>query len=161
MALRYSKKALERFLHPKYMGKMRNPDGTGKAGNPICGDILEVSVKIGGKEKKKVEYIQEISFRTLGCCAAIAVSDVICELAKGQTIEAALRIKSDKIVKSLGGLPGVKYHCSLLGVDALTEAIYNYLSKNKKPIPEKLKEKHQRIERQRKEIEKRYKEWIR
>ena len=148
MAIFYSKKVLKHFTEPRYYGKMKNPDGRGKVGNPVCGDVLEIYLKIGKKPKKQGDYIKDISFQTLGCCAAIAVSDALCDLAKGKAIENALKIKNNEIVNSLGGLPAIKYHCSLLGVDALWEAIYDYLNKNKKPIPENLKLRHRQLKKE-------------
>jgi len=158
MTQQYSKKVLEHFFHPKYVGEMKNPDGIGEAGNPICGDILKIYITIG-ERKKKEKYIKEISFQTLGCCAAIAVSDVVCGLVKGKTLEKALKIKGDEVVKLLGGLPTFKYHCSLLAVDALVEAIYDYLSRNKKPVPKEIQKRHQRIAKERKIIEEKHKDW--
>jgi len=149
MTQQYSKKVLEHFFHPKYVGELKSPDGAGEAGNPVCGDVLKIYIKIG-ERKNKEKYIKEISFQTLGCCAAIAVSDVICDLVKGKTLEKALKIKRDEIVKSLGGLPRFKYHCSFLAIDALSEAIYDYLSKNKKPIPKEVQKRHQNIKKERK-----------
>jgi nitrogen fixation NifU-like protein len=102
------------------MGKMKNPDATGKAGNPICGDQLELYIKV--KDNK----IKEIKFRTLGCAAAIAVSSVLTEMAKGKTLDEAEKISGQDIVKELGGLPQVKFHCSLLAHEALRDAIKKY-----------------------------------
>jgi len=152
----YSKKVIEHFKNPHNYGKIKNPDGTGKVGNIICGDVMHLYVKIG-KDKKKREIIKDIKFETFGCVAAISASSVVTDLAKGKTLEKAIEIESNKIVKSLGGLPPIKHHCSLLGIDALSEAIYDYLSKSKKRIPAKLQKRHQRIEKEKKEIEKRYK----
>jgi nitrogen fixation NifU-like protein len=91
------------------------------------------------------EKIKDIKFETFGCAAALSTSSVVTDLAKGKTITQALKIKNKDIVDELGGLPVIKIHCSLLAIDALQEAIYDYLLKNKKPIPEKLKKNHQRI----------------
>ena len=154
----YSKKVIAHFHHPHNYGKMENPDGTGKVGNIICGDVMHLYVKIG-KDKKKREIIKDIKFETFGCVAAISTSSVVTDLAKGKTLEKAMEIESNEIVKSLGGLPTIKHHCLLLGIDALSEAIYDYLSKSKKRIPAKLQKRHQRIEKEKKEIEKRYKKW--
>lgn len=126
----YTKKVIEHFRSPKNYGKMKNPDGLGKVGNPICGDILWLYIKVA-QNKKGEEIIKDIRFRTLGCPAAIATSSIITELAKGKTITQALKIKRDEIVKALGGLPKIKFHCSVLAVDALKKAIQNYLSKKK------------------------------
>ena len=113
-----------------------------------------------GKNKKNREIIKDIKFETYWCVAAIATSSVITDLVKGKTLEAALDFNREEIVKKLGGLPPIKIHCSVLAADALYEAIYDYLKKKKREIPEKLLKAHQRIERDKKEIEKKYKKWI-
>ena len=134
----YSEKVIEHFRNPHNYGKIEKPDGTGKVGNLKCGDVMHLYIKV---EK---DVIKDIKFETFGCAAAISTSSVVTDLAKGKTIKQALKIDNSAIVKLLGGLPLIKIHCSLLAVDALQEAIYDYLSKNKKPIPEKLKKAHQR-----------------
>lgn len=155
----YTKKVIEYFKHPKNMGRMKNPDGVGKVGNPVCGDVMWLYIRVG-KDKKGNEVIQNIKFETFGCVAAIATSSVITDLAKGKTLTEAMKIDREKIVKSLGGLPPIKIHCSILAASALTEAIYDYLSKKKRKIPKYLQGKHQKTEKEKKEINKRYKEWI-
>jgi len=155
----YSKKLLKHFQNPKNYGKMKNPDGVGKVGNIVCGDVMWLYIKVGKKKNGK-EYIKDIKFQTYGCLAAIASSSVITEMVKGKTLNEAINIDRQKIVDELGGLPTIKIHCSVLAVDALLEAIYDYLSKNKKPIPKQLLKRHKKIEKEKKEIEKRYKEWI-
>jgi NifU-like protein involved in Fe-S cluster formation len=122
--IEYSKSVLKHFKHPKNMGKMKLPDAVGQAGNTICGDTMEISIKV--KDNK----IKDIKFQTLGCAAAIAISSVLTELAKGKTLEQAEKINSEDIVKALGGLPQPKVHCSLLAKQALNDAIKKY--KNKK-----------------------------
>jgi nitrogen fixation NifU-like protein len=122
---KYSKKLLDHFFHPKNMGKIKNPDGVGVAGNPICGDVLKLYIKI------KKNKIADIKFETLGCAAAIAVSSVLTEMVKGKTIDEALKIKNEDIVKELGGIPPQKIHCSLLGEEALKKAIKDWQSKKK------------------------------
>jgi len=151
----YSKKVIEHFRNPHNYGSIKNPDGVGKVGNPICGDEMYLYIKVG-----KGKIIEDIRFETIGCAAAIATSSIVTDLVKGKTLKEAMKIGSKKIVDSLGGLPPIKIHCSLLGVDALSEAIYDYLSKNKKPIPKKLQERHQKIEKEKREIKKRYKKWM-
>ena len=135
----YSKKVIEHFQNPHNYGKIKNPDGVGKVGNPRCGDVMKLYIKV---EKEK---IKDIKFETFGCAAALSTSSVVTDLAKGKTITQALKIKNKDVIDELGGLPIIKIHCSLLAIDALQEAIYNYLSKDKKPIPEKLKQSHQRL----------------
>ncbi|MBU2635299.1 iron-sulfur cluster assembly scaffold protein [Patescibacteria group bacterium] len=126
----YSKKVIDHFQNPHNYGKMKNPDGVGKVGNPICGDVLWLYIKIE-KNKKGKEIIRDITYETFGCVAAISTSSVVTDLAKGKTLQQALKIDSNKVVKSLGGLPDIKHHCSLLAVDALKKAINDYLSKKK------------------------------
>lgn len=139
----YSKKVIEHFQDPHNYGKMKNPDGVGKVGNPICGDVMHLYIKVD-----RDEVIKDIKFETFGCVAAISTSSIVTDLAKGKTLQQALKIDGSKVVKSLGGLPDIKYHCSLLAADALSEAIYDYLSRNKKPIPKELQKKHQKIEKE-------------
>ena len=154
----YSKKVIDHFKTPHNYGKMKNPDGLGKVGNPVCGDVMWLYIKVA-KNRKGEEVVKDIKFETFGCVAAISTSSIITDLAKGKTLKEAMAIKKGKIIDSLGGLPPTKIHCSVLAVDALTEAIYNYLSKNGKTIPKELREIHRRIEKEKKKIEKRYKEW--
>ena len=154
----YNKKVLQHFKSPHNFGKIKNPDGTGKVGNIICGDVMWMYIKIG-KNKKEEEIIKDIKFETYGCVAALASSSIVTDLAKGKTIKQAIKINQKQMVESLGGLPPVKIHCSILAVDALLEAIYDYLIKNKKVIFEGLEKHHKRIEREEKIIEEKYKEW--
>jgi nitrogen fixation NifU-like protein len=151
----YTKKVIEHFRNPRNYGRIKNPDGVGRAGNPVCGDIMVLYIKVS-QDKKGREIIKDIKFETLGCPAALATSSVITDLVKGKTLEAALKIDQKEVVESLGGLPPIKLHCSVLAVDALSEAIYDYLSKSKQQIPERLRERHRKIERERQEIEKRH-----
>lgn len=121
----YSKKVLNHFRSPRNQGKIKNPDGVGQVGNPVCGDILKVYIKVRGNR------ISDIKFETLGCGAAIATSSMITELARGKTLEQAGKISREDIANELGGLPPVKMHCSNLAADALQKAIEDYKSKNK------------------------------
>lgn len=123
----YSKEVLKHFTHPKYFGKIKNADGVGKVGNPACGDVMELYLKIDSKTKK----IKDVKFHTTGCAAAIASSDMACEVIKGKTIEKALNIGYKDIVKGLGDLPPVKVHCSVLATQALKAAVENYNKNNK------------------------------
>ncbi len=151
----YSKKVIEHFQNPHNYGRMKKPDGVGRVGNLICGDVMNLYIKVA-----KNEVIKDISFETFGCAAAISTSSVITDLVKGKAIKEALKINNKKVIESLGSLPPIKIHCSLLAADALSEAIYDYLSKNKKEIPKEFEKRHRRIEKERKEIEKRYKKWM-
>lgn len=155
----YTKKVIKHFKGPHNYGKMKNPDGVGKVGNIVCGDVMWLYIKVG-KNKKGEDTIKDIKFETFGCVAALATSSVITDLAKGKTLEEALKIDRQEIVKSLGSLPPVKLHCSVLAADALYDAIYDYLSKNKKEIPEELQKRHEQLKKEEKEIGERYKDWI-
>jgi nitrogen fixation protein NifU and related proteins len=132
----YSKKVLELFKCPHNMGKISNPDGVGKVGNIICGDVMYLYIKIKG------DRIADIKFETFGCASAIATSSMITDLAKGKTIEEALRITKQNVADALDGLPPIKMHCSNLAAEALHEAIYDYLTKKKLPVPASLKKEH-------------------
>ena len=118
------------FQHPKNMGKIEDASGVGKVGNPSCGDIMHIYIKVEKKAGK--EIIKDIKFQTLGCAAAIATSSMITELAKGKTLEEAEKITRGDVAEELEGLPPIKMHCSNLSADALREAIKDYRSKNKK-----------------------------
>jgi len=111
------------------------------------------------KNKSGKEIIKDIKFETFGCVAALATSSAITELAKGQTLDKALKINRAKIVKSLGGLPLIKIHCSVLAADALDEAVYDYLQKNKKEISLDLQKRHEIILKSKESIEHRYHDW--
>lgn len=124
----YDKKVLKRFLKPKFAGEIKNADAIGQVGNASCGDIMKVYLKIK-KDKKGKEIIQDVKFKTMGCVAAIASSDAVCEVAKGKTLEQAKKITKADILKKVGSLPQVKHHCSILGEEALQEAIKNYENK--------------------------------
>ncbi|MBU2539944.1 iron-sulfur cluster assembly scaffold protein [Patescibacteria group bacterium] len=126
----YSKKVMEHFQKPHNYGRMKNPDGVGCVGNPQCGDVMKLYIKVW-KNKKGEEIIKDILFETFGCAAAISTSSVVTDLAKGKTLKEALKIDNKKIVESLGGLPLIKIHCSVLGADALKKAIQGYQSKKK------------------------------
>jgi len=122
--MQYSKKVIEHFKRPHNQGRIKNPDAVGQVGNPICGDVMKMYLKI------KNNRIDVIKFETLGCAAAIAVSSALTDLAKGKTLAQALKITKDQIVKDLGGLPPVKVHCSMIGVEALYQAINQYMHKS-------------------------------
>ena len=111
---------MKHFKNPKFVKKIKNPDAVGEVGNIICGDIMHLELKI---EKGK---IKDIGFQTFGCPAAVASSDVVCELVKGKTLEEAKKLKKDDVIKKLGGMPLIKIHCSVLGIQALRKAIENY-----------------------------------
>ena len=142
--MNYTKKVLEHFRNPHNVGKIENPDGVGKVGNITCGDVMWIYIKVK-RNNRDEEIIHEIKFETFGCVAALAISSALTDLAKGKTLETALKINKDDVVNFLGGLPSIKIHCSFLAIDALSEAIYDYLFKKEQDIPEKLKSKHEKV----------------
>jgi NifU-like protein involved in Fe-S cluster formation len=124
----YGKEVLKRFKNPKFAGEIKNADAVGQVGGASCGDIMKVFLNIR-KDKKGVEKIKDAKFKTMGCVAAIASSDAVCELAKGKTLDEARKISKKDILKKVGNLPQIKHHCSILGEEALLEAIKNYEAK--------------------------------
>lgn len=123
--MQYSNKVIEHFKNPHNMGAIENPDGLGQVGNPVCGDVMKLYIKI--KDNK----IEDIKFQTLGCAAAIATSSMITDLAKGKTIEQASKITKKDVSNALENLPPIKEHCSNLAADALQKAIEDYKKRNK------------------------------
>jgi len=119
----YSKKVMEHFQHPRNVGEIENPDGVGHVGNPICGDVMKLYIKV------EDDKIVDAKFKTFGCGAAIATSSMVTEIVKGKTIEEALRISNRAVAEALDGLPPIKMHCSVLAEDALKAAIEDYLAK--------------------------------
>jgi nitrogen fixation NifU-like protein len=122
----YTEKVKDHFFHPRNVGEIKNADGMGKVGNPVCGDVMVIYIKI------KDEKIFDIKFKTFGCTAAIATTSVLTEMVKGKTIDEALKITREDVANELGGLPAIKMHCSNLAADALHEAIKDYRNKQKK-----------------------------
>jgi nitrogen fixation NifU-like protein len=122
----YTEKVMDHFRNPRNMGEIKDADGFGKVGNPKCGDVMAIYIKV------KDERIIDIKFKTYGCTAAIATSSILTEIVKGKTIEDALKVTRDDVAKELGGLPAIKMHCSNLAADALKEAIKDYRKKKKK-----------------------------
>lgn len=119
----YSEKVLENFRNPKNMGEIEDADGIGTVGNPICGDLMSIYIKVEG------DRLKDVKFKTFGCAAAIATSSMITELAKGKTIAEALKITRDIVAEELDGLPPIKMHCSNLAADGLHVAIEDYKKK--------------------------------
>ena len=116
----YSDKVMDHFMHPRNVGEIENPDGVGEVGNPVCGDMMTFYIKV------KDNRLEDVKFKTFGCGAAIAVSSMVSEMAKGKTIEEAKKITPDSVAKELEGLPKQKMHCSNLGAQALNKAIDDY-----------------------------------
>jgi nitrogen fixation NifU-like protein len=119
-AFKYSDEVLKHFRNPKNAGTIDKPSGVGIVGNRACGDIMELFIKVVDS------IIIDAKFKTLGCAAAISFSDVLCDVVKGKTVDDALKITKDDLVKVLGGVPAPKLHCSLLAVDALYKAVEDY-----------------------------------
>ncbi len=138
----YSEKVMEHFMNPKNVGVIEDADGIGEVGNPICGDMMTFYIKV------KDGRLEDIKYQTFGCGAAIAVSSMISELAKGKKIEEAIQITNKVVAEALGGLPSNKLHCSNLGAEALRKAIEDYqLKKAGKKVPQKEVKKEREEER--------------
>lgn len=142
MTIQYSKEVMRNFMNPKNLGEIKNADGIGKVGNPTCGDIMWIYIKVG-KDKGK-EVIKDIKFKTFGCAAAIATSSMITQIAKGKTLKEAEKITRNDVAESLKGLPSIKMHCSNLASEALRAAIKDYEAKGKKPLASSSKAKLRR-----------------
>jgi nitrogen fixation NifU-like protein len=123
--LMYTEKVMEHFRNPRNMGEIPDADGVGTVGNPVCGDLMTIYIKV------KDGRLEDIKFKTFGCGSAIATSSMITELAKGKTLEEGMKITRANVADSLGGLPPVKMHCSNLAADALHAAIQNYYKRQK------------------------------
>jgi nitrogen fixation NifU-like protein len=126
----YSQKVMDHFTNPRNVGEVENPDGVGMVGNPICGDVMKLSIKVEDNR------IVEAKFKTFGCGAAIATSSMVTELVKGKTLEEAMEISNKAVAEALDGLPANKMHCSNLAADALHKAIEDYLAKKRAVAPE-------------------------
>lgn len=155
----YSKEVMKHFFNPKNVGRLKLPHGTGEAGNLLCGDIMRIYIKVKRDKKTGGRRIADIKFECMGCVVAIANSSMITSMAMGKTLEEAIKITKDDVLKKLGKVPPIKIHCSILAVDALREAIYDYYSRNKLPIPSELQKEHKRIQKAIKTIEERHKEY--
>ncbi len=125
-ALGYTQEVIQHFLNPKNIGRIEDADGVGEVGNPTCGDMMRIYIKV------KDDVIVDCKFETFGCVAAIATSSVLTELVIGKTIDEALKITNKRITEMLGGLPPQKYHCSVLAEEGIKAAIQDYLSKRAK-----------------------------
>ena len=121
----YSDKVMEHFRNPRNMGEMEDADAVGEVGNPVCGDLMYIYIKV------KEDKIDDISFQTFGCGAAVATSSMVTELAKGKTLDEAMKITRKDVADALDGLPPIKIHCSNLAADGLHDAITKYREKQK------------------------------
>lgn len=128
MADLYNKTVMDHFTNPRNVGTIENADGVGETGNPSCGDVMKMYLKVG-KNDKGEETIEDIKFQTFGCGAAVASSSMTTELVKGKTLKEAEELTSGKVAKELGGLPPIKMHCSNLGAQALQAALKDYKEK--------------------------------
>jgi nitrogen fixation NifU-like protein len=122
----YSEKVMEHFANPRNVGEIKDADGIGKVGNPVCGDLMWIYIKV------KDNRLEDVKFKTFGCGAAIATSSMVTEMAKGKTLEEALKITRNDVAGALEGLPPVKMHCSNLAADGLHAAIKDYLERSGK-----------------------------
>ncbi len=119
----YSDKVMDHFTHPRNVGEISDASGIGTVGNPICGDVMKMYIKIEN------DIIADVKFKTFGCGAAIATSSMVTEMVKGKTIDEALKISNKAVAEALGGLPAVKMHCSVLAEQALRSAVADYYRK--------------------------------
>jgi nitrogen fixation protein NifU and related proteins len=126
----YSEKVMDHFMHPRNVGEIENADGVGEVGNPVCGDMMTFYIKV------KDNRLEDVKYKTFGCGAAIAVSSMVSEMARGATIEEAQKITPESVATMLEGLPKQKFHCSNLGAQALNKAIDDFLVKTGKKMPE-------------------------
>jgi len=122
----YNDKVMDAFLNPHNVGEMENPDGVGKYGSPVCGDMMQIMIKVEN------DIITDAKFKTFGCGSAIASSSVATDMIIGMNVEKALELSNKTIIDELGGLPDVKIHCSVLADHAIKAAIYDYAKKNGK-----------------------------
>jgi nitrogen fixation NifU-like protein len=121
----YSELVMDHFSNPRNVGEVEDPDGVGQVGNPTCGDIMRMTIKVDD-----ADHITEIKFKTFGCGAAVATSSMVTEMVVGKTLEEAAEISNRTVAEALGGLPPQKMHCSNLAADAVHLAIEDYLTKN-------------------------------
>ena len=126
MALDYSQKVMDHFINPRNVGEIENADGVGEAGNPKCGDIMKIYLKVNPDTK----VIDDVKFKTFGCASAIASSSMATELIKGRTIEDAWNLTNNAVAEALDGLPPIKMHCSVLAEEAIHTALNDYRAKN-------------------------------
>jgi len=120
---RYSEKVVEHFQNPRNLGEIEDADGVGVVGNPVCGDMMKITLRV------RDERIEDVKFKTFGCAAAIATSSMVTELVKGKTLDEALQVTNRDVAEALDGLPPVKMHCSLLAEEAIRAAIEDYRQK--------------------------------
>jgi nitrogen fixation NifU-like protein len=127
--VQYSDLVMEHFMNPRNVGTIEDADGVGREGNPVCGDLMEIYIKVDNN------HLSDIKFRTFGCGAAIATSSIATEMVKGKLLSEAENLSNEAIAEALGGLPPIKMHCSVLAVDALKRAIEDYYEKHPEARP--------------------------
>jgi len=163
----YSRKVLDIFKNPHNIGEIKDADAIGKVGNPACGDMMWMYLRIAKNKRGKdgsgavkpelgEEVIEDAKVKTFGCVAAVSTSSVLTDMIKGKTLKEAMKFTKQDIVDILNGLPKIKVHCSVLAIDALKEAVYDYYKRNKKPIPEDIKKVHERVQKANEMIEHRH-----
>ncbi len=130
MALDYSQKVMDHFINPRNVGEIENADGVGEAGNPKCGDIMKIYLKVNPDTK----IIDDVKFKTFGCASAIASSSMATEMIKGRTIEDAWNLTNNAVAEALDGLPPIKMHCSVLAEEAIHTALNDYREKHGMPV---------------------------
>ena len=130
----YSEKVMDHFEHPRNVGEIENADGVGEVGNPTCGDIMRIYLKIDN------DIITDVKFKTFGCGSAIASSSMATELIKGKSIKEALELSNKAVVEALDGLPSMKIHCSVLAEEAIKAALVDYYEKNGLELPPEIKD---------------------
>jgi nitrogen fixation NifU-like protein len=150
----YSKEVMKHFKNPRNVGIIKDADGVGEVGNIVCGDIMKLYIKV------KADKIFDIKFECMGCVVAIANTSLLTTMVKGKKLSEALKITKDDIIKKLRKVPTIKLHCSVLAIDALSEAIYDYYKKNNLTIPKELESRHKIIQQQFKDVENRHKDFI-
>lgn len=127
----YNEKVIDYFMHPRNSGKLDDANAIGEVGNPTCGDVMKIYLKVNDKQ-----VIEDIKFETFGCAAAIATSSMVTEMAKGKTIDEALKISNKDVAEALGGLPAIKLHCSLLAQQGIEAAVADYFMRKTGKVPE-------------------------
>jgi nitrogen fixation NifU-like protein len=125
----YSEKVMDHFTNPRNVGEIVDASGIGTVGNPVCGDVMKMYLKIEG------DIIIDVKFKTFGCGAALATSSMVTEMVKGKSIEDALKVTNKAVAEALGGLPPVKLHCSVLAEEALRSALKDYYKRQGLPVP--------------------------
>jgi nitrogen fixation NifU-like protein len=128
----YTEKVMDHFTNPRNMGDVEDPDGVGQVGNPQCGDVMRITIKV------KDGRLADVKFKTLGCAAAIATSSITTEMAIGMTLQEAMDLRRKQVAEQLGGLPPAKMHCSNLAAAGLHAAIKDYLERTGQPVPDGL-----------------------